>query len=166
MSPAPAMPCTNVANSSGAMIDLIMRKKILLKMAMFMPTWGKNWPTRIPATRPMTIQLVNEIRLKTPIYLAPHLSLARRTSKYSMCGGRINITFVLELRHSTWSPFSRCWPTCPSTVKYGAESSRTSTLITASPDTNTGRFVSICGQIGVRHNVSTDGKMIGPASRK
>ena len=67
MSPAPAMPCTSVAKISGAMIDLIIRRKTLLKMAIPCPASGKNWPTRIPATRPMTIQLVNEIRFKTPI---------------------------------------------------------------------------------------------------
>ena len=46
----PAMPTTSVANSSGAMIVLIIRMKIWLSSRSATALPGKSWPTSAPTT--------------------------------------------------------------------------------------------------------------------
>ena len=61
MLPAPAIPETRVANSSGAMIDLISRRKIVPRIAEAFAGPGKKAPNATPATSPMMIHVVRDI---------------------------------------------------------------------------------------------------------
>src|SRR5262245_14160941 len=60
--PAPAMPTTSVANASGAMIDLIRRRKIWPSRRISLPAVGKIAPNAMPATSATRIQVVSEMR--------------------------------------------------------------------------------------------------------
>lgn len=72
-------------------------------------------------------------------------------------------TLLLDLRQTIESRCSRGSPTCPSIVRYAVSlSAREVMVITMLSGTITGRFVNICGQIGVIQSASTFGKMIGP----
>ncbi len=56
------MPTTSVANSSGAMIVLIMRMKIEAEQAQPTPSAGQSWPISAPTTIETRIQAVSERR--------------------------------------------------------------------------------------------------------
>jgi len=58
--PEPAMPTTRVANSRGAMIDLIMRMKMFETGVRSLAWSGKKWPKAMPTTMAIKIQLVRE----------------------------------------------------------------------------------------------------------
>ncbi len=56
----PAMPLTRVANSSGAMITLIICRKIWLRMRRLTAKAGKSWPISAPTTIDTRIHVVND----------------------------------------------------------------------------------------------------------
>ena len=58
----PAIPTTSVANSSGAMIVLIIRMKIWLRSRIPTPTAGKSWPISAPISIDTRIHAVSERR--------------------------------------------------------------------------------------------------------
>src|SRR4051795_7328357 len=60
--PAPAMPETRVPKRSGAMIDLMRRRKIVPRIARPTACFGKTAPKAIPATRAIIIHVVREMR--------------------------------------------------------------------------------------------------------
>ncbi len=60
MLPVPAIPTTSVPNKSGAMMDLIMRRKIVPSSAIFCAGSGKNAPKATPATSAIRIQAVSD----------------------------------------------------------------------------------------------------------
>ncbi|MCY1539442.1 hypothetical protein D9M68_750290 [compost metagenome] len=64
MSECPAMPYTNVANKSGAMITLIIFRKILLKICRFWPKTGKSCPIDTPISKDTNIQKVRVFLIK------------------------------------------------------------------------------------------------------
>ncbi len=61
-SACPAMPTTSVPKSSGAMITLISRRKIVPRNCSFSATEGASWPSSAPASSPTRIQPVSERR--------------------------------------------------------------------------------------------------------
>ena len=82
--PVPAMPDTSVPNSSGAMMDLISRRKIVADgRRVAVPRRGSD-AERDPGTMAMKIQAVRDSRFTA----LPTSAFARSTSKNSMCGGR------------------------------------------------------------------------------
>src|SRR3989442_15680222 len=60
MLPVEAIPETRVANSNGAMIDLINRRKIAPSTLSCFAGPGSSVPNTIPATRPIMIQVVSD----------------------------------------------------------------------------------------------------------
>src|SRR6185437_13322554 len=68
-SPAEVMPATSVPNRSGPTIDLISRRKMSLIGASPLEKFGKNAPTRIPASKAIKIQEVSEMLLRIRICL-------------------------------------------------------------------------------------------------
>src|SRR5512146_1528499 len=62
MLPVPATPTTNVAKMSGAMIDLIRRRKMVPSRPNSLAGPGNAAPNAVPATSPIRIQRVSEWR--------------------------------------------------------------------------------------------------------
>src|SRR6266567_4329032 len=60
MLPDPAMPATSVANVSGAMIDLIRRRKIVPSRRISLAGPGNSAPKAMPATSEIRIHVVSE----------------------------------------------------------------------------------------------------------
>ena len=58
----PAMPTTSVPKRSGAMIVLIMRRKMRLSTRAFTPAAGQSWPISAPTAIATRIQVVSERR--------------------------------------------------------------------------------------------------------
>jgi hypothetical protein len=57
-SPVPAIPTTSVENSSGAMIILIIRRKVSASGRMSAPNDGHSQPMTTPTIRPIMIRAV------------------------------------------------------------------------------------------------------------
>ena len=60
-SPWPAMPMTRVAKMSGAMSDLIIRRKIVESGLRLVASSGASHPTSAPITMEIRIHLVTEM---------------------------------------------------------------------------------------------------------
>src|SRR3981189_2464703 len=58
----PAMPTTRTPKSSGAMITLMRRRKIVPRSCKLTAIEGASWPNSAPARRPTKIQVVSERR--------------------------------------------------------------------------------------------------------
>ena len=110
--PVPAIPTTKVAKMSGAMIDLIRRRKMVPSRPSSFAGPGNAAPNATPATRAIRIQAVRDV----PLHLSPHLSFSRSTSKNIMSGGRTRLMQCSERRQIIRSPDSRISPTWPSMV--------------------------------------------------
>src|SRR6478672_9462029 len=76
MLPVPAIPYTSVPNSSGAMMDLIRRRNIVLTIPNRVAIPGAATPSAIPAAMPRKIQPVRDGRFMGRKYfcLLPYLS--------------------------------------------------------------------------------------------
>src|SRR5882757_608706 len=61
-SECPAIPTTRTPKSSGAMITLMRRRKIVPRSCKLTATAGASWPSSAPARRPTKIQVVSERR--------------------------------------------------------------------------------------------------------
>src|SRR5205823_967198 len=70
-SPVPAIPTTSVANSSGAMIILIIRRNASARGLTATPTPGQTAPTRMPASSPIKICVVRCGRRNRDDMLSP-----------------------------------------------------------------------------------------------
>ena len=62
MSPWLAMPTTSMAKSSGAMMTLIRRRKIVPRNWRCAAAAGQSWPNSAPENRPTAIQVVSDRR--------------------------------------------------------------------------------------------------------
>ena len=147
--PAPAMPYTSVPKISGAMIDLIRRRKMLLtgdSCARHLRRAQAQRDARGHADEDPGGE-------RQPLQRSPHLSLSRSTSKKRILGGRIRLQHVRRmLRQTTRSPFAQRLAHLPVDGEVGViVVGAAHQLITLVSGTITGRLVSMCGQIGVMH---------------
>ena len=111
----------------------------------------------MPAAIPMKIQEVSESFQRSPHLVWP--AARRRTACAADGSGGSHAPSAAH----NWSPLTQRLSHLPvDGEERRSFSARHTTRITLDSGTITGRLVSMCGQIGVRQNAATDGKMIGP----
>src|SRR5580704_12169526 len=83
MLPVPAIPTTKVANSSGAMMDLIKRRKMVPSRPNSFASPGNAAPKATPATSAIRIQTVSDGRfISRPSPFAPFQLFAQHVEEH------------------------------------------------------------------------------------